>query len=272
MLGQDLLSAAKGAGHEVLALARPQLDITDARSVHEALSGWGPEVVVNCAAWTDVDGAEAHPLEAHTVNGAGAGNVAAAATACGAWPIHISSDYVFDGAKREPYVESDTPRPLSSYGRSKLAGEQAVGSQAPDRHTIARSSWLFGRGGPCFPATMLRLARERDELRVVDDQVGSPTFTGHLAKALIELASEPVRGTVHLAAAGACSWFEFAREIIASSGSSCSVSPVSTAEFPRPAQRPPYSVLASELGSQVPRLPDWRAGLAEYLRAGVGAR
>ena len=126
------------------------------------------------------------------MNGAGAGNVARAASASGAWTIHLSSDYVFDGTKRSPYVESDAVRPLSSYGRSKLAGEREVAAEAPERHTIVRSSWLFGAGGPCFPATILRLAAERDELKVVDDQIGCPTFTGHLAHALVGPGHAPV--------------------------------------------------------------------------------
>jgi dTDP-4-dehydrorhamnose reductase len=199
------------------------------------------------------------------VNGAGAGNVARAASAYGAWTIHLSSDYVFDGTKRSPYVESDAVRPLSSYGRSKLAGECEVAAEAPEHHTIVRSSWLFGAGGPCFPATILRLAAERDELKVVDDQIGCPTFTGHLAHALVDLATRqsPPLGIVHVAGGGICSWYEFAREIVAVSGVSCEVRTCTTAEMPRPATRPAYSALRSE--RDAPALPDWRRGLAEYM-------
>ena len=265
MLGQDLAAAAKGAGHDVVAYARAELDIADGTAVTDAIRGAGADVVVNCAAWTDVDGAERDEDGALAVNGAGAGNVARAASASGAWTIHLSSDYVFDGTKRSPYVESDTVRPLSSYGRSKLAGEREVAAEAPERHTIVRSSWLFGAGGPCFPATILRLAAERDELKVVDDQIGCPTFTGHLAHALVGLATRqsPPLGILHVAGGGVCSWYEFAREIVAVSGVSCEVRTCTTAEMPRPATRPAYSALRSE--RDAPVLPDWRRGLAEYM-------
>jgi len=267
MLGQDLHAAVTDAGHDVVALPRAELDITDADAVARTLSAAGADVVVNCAAWTDVDGAERSPEQALAVNGSGAGNVARAAEASGAWTIHISSDYVFDGAKGSPYVESDTVGPVSSYGRSKLAGEQAVADAAPERHTIVRSSWLFGAGGPCFPATILRLAGERDELQVVDDQVGAPTFTAHLASALLDLGAREHRpaGVLHVAGGGSCSWFEFAREIVAGAGVRCEVRPCTTAEMPRPATRPAYSVLRSEHGAGVPVLPDWRDGLEQYL-------
>ena len=265
MLGQDLAAAAKGAGHDVVAFARAELDIANGTAVTEAIRGAGADVVVNCAAWTDVDGAERDEDGALAVNGAGAGNVARAASAYGGWTIHLSSDYVFDGTKRSPYVESDAVRPLSSYGRSKLAGEREVAAEAPERHTIVRSSWLFGAGGPCFPATILRLAAERDELKVVDDQIGCPTFTGHLAHALVGLATRqsPPLGILHVAGGGICSWYEFAREIVAVSGVSCEVRTCTTAEMPRPATRPAYSALRSE--RDAPVLPDWRRGLAEYM-------
>jgi dTDP-4-dehydrorhamnose reductase len=245
------------------------VDITDAESVARALDAARPDVVVNCAAWTNVDGAEADEAGAAAVNGAGAGNVARASAARGAWTIHVSSDYVFDGAKRSPYVESDDVGPVSAYGRSKLSGERAVADEAPGAHTIVRSSWLFGTGGSCFPATILRLAAEREELRVVDDQVGCPTFTGHLARALIELGAgeAPPAGIVHVAGGGICSWHAFAREIVARAGLSCEVKPCTTAEMPRPATRPAYSVLRSERGDEVPALPEWRQGLAEYMAA-----
>jgi dTDP-4-dehydrorhamnose reductase len=265
MLGQDLMVAVRAAGHDPVGFPRAELDVTDAAAVTAALRYSRPDVVVNCAAWTNVDGAEEDEDGATAVNGAGAGNVARAAAAHAAWTIHISSDYVFDGAKRSPYVESDPVRPLSAYGRSKLAGEEAVALEAPGRHTIVRSSWLFGAGGPCFPATIRRLAAERDELKVVDDQVGCPTFTGHLAAALVEIAVQRPVGIVHVAGGSACSWYEFAREIVAAAGVSCEVRPCTTSEMPRPATRPTYSVLRSERGEQVPSLPDWREGLAEYM-------
>jgi dTDP-4-dehydrorhamnose reductase len=267
MLGQDLVAAARADGHDVVGLARAELDISDASATAGAVAAARPDVVVNCAAWTDVDGAESSPEQALAVNGAGAGNVARAAAAISAWTIHISSDYVFDGTKRTPYVESDAVAPASSYGRSKLAGEREVAEGAPGRHTVVRSSWLFGAGGPCFPATILRLAGERDELKVVADQVGCPTFTGHLADALVELAARRPLGIVHVAGGGSCSWYEFAREIVAGSGLRSEVTPCTTADMPRPATRPAYSVLGSERRDEVPSLPDWREGLAEYLSA-----
>ncbi len=265
MLGQDVDDAARAAGHEAVALARDTLDVTDYAAVERAVADARPEVVVNCAAWTDVDGAESDEDAALAVNGPGAGNVARAAFGAGAWSIHISSDYVFDGVKREPYLESDTTRPLSAYGRTKLSGELEVALEAPGRHTIVRSSWLFGAGGPCFPATILRLAAERDELTVVDDQVGSPTFTGHLAQGLMELADARVVGLVHVAGAGACSWYELARELVDARGLHCEVRPGRTEDLGRPAPRPAYSVLGSERGSEAPALPDWRDGLSDYL-------
>ncbi len=274
MLGQDLLAAGKAAGHEVLGFPRADLDITDGAAVARALGDARPDVVVNSAAWTNVDGAESDEAGAMAVNATGAGNVARAAAACGAWTIHISSDYVFDGRKDSPWVESDPVGPLSAYGRSKLASEHAVAEEAPDRHTTVRSSWLFGPAGPCFPATILRLAGERDELKVVNDQIGCPTFTGHLAEALVELAARGERpaGIVHVAGGGSCSWFEFAREIVAGGGVTCEVKPCSTEEFPRPATRPANSVLRSERGGEAPLLPEWREGLARYMALTAAAR
>jgi dTDP-4-dehydrorhamnose reductase len=271
MLGQDVVAAAHDAGHETIALARAQLDIAVVGAVDAAIADARPDVVVNCAAWTDVDRAEAEEQAATAINGAGAGHVARAAQAHGAWTLQISSDYVFDGTGTEAYVESDPTAPISAYGRSKLAGEQAVAAAAPEAHTIVRTSWLFGAGGPCFPATIRRLAAERDELNVVDDQVGCPTFTGHLAHALLALADTRPLGVVHVAAAGRCSWFEFAREIVSAAGLDCRVNPCTTAEFPRPAPRPAFSVLGSERAPDVPRLPDWHDGLSDYLTMGVFA-
>jgi dTDP-4-dehydrorhamnose reductase len=270
MLGQDLVRAAEAGGYETVGLTHEDVDILDLGAIEGAVRASAPEVVVNCAAWTDVDGAEESPEQAHRANAEGAGNVATAAARAGAWIVQISTDYVFDGNKRSPYVESDAPSPLSSYGSSKLAGEREVVASCPDMHTIVRTSWLFG-SGPCFPATIMRLAAERDELTVVDDQVGCPTFTGHLADALVEMidARALPLGVVHMAAAGSCSWYEFAREVLASSGSRCKLLPGDTADLGRPAPRPTYSVLATEWGGIVPRLPDWREGVAAYMSAGM---
>lgn len=270
MLGLDVQAAARSAGHQTVALSRAELDITDASAVDAVVAGARADVVINCAAYTNVDGAEANEATALAINGDGAGHVARASAAAGAWTIHVSTDYVFDGEASEPYFESDPVGPRSAYGRTKLAGERAVAASAPGTHTIVRTSWLFGLGGPCFPATILRLAGERDELRVVADQVGCPTFTGHLAPALVELAcGNRIGGVAHVAGGGRCSWFQFAREIVARTGMECEVKPCTTAEYPLPAPRPAFSVLASERGKAVPRLSDWERGLTEFV-AGRG--
>jgi dTDP-4-dehydrorhamnose reductase len=263
MLGHDVREAAARGGHEPVTLARAELDITDAAAVRAAVTAARPDAVINCAAWTNVDGAESAREQARAVNGAGAGHVAAAAQAAGAWTIQVSSDYVFDGAKSGPYVESDAVGPVSAYGESKLWGERAVATAAPARHTVVRTAWLFGAHGHCFPKTMLRLAAERDHLTVVSDQMGCPTFTGHLAPALVALAADPVPGVLHVAAAGHCSWCEFATAIVAAGESECEVRPISTAQYPTPAVRPANSVLVSERGAPV--LPSWSEGLRAFM-------
>jgi dTDP-4-dehydrorhamnose reductase len=216
--------------------------------------GLEADLVLHAAAWTDVDGAEADPAGAEVANAAGTRNV----VALGAPVVYYSSDYVFDGTKGAPYVESDTPAPLSAYGRSKLAGEREVG-----RGWIVRSSWLFGWTGHNFVRTMLRLGAERDEVAVVDDQRGSPTYTGHLAAATREVLKQP-EGIWHLGAEGDCTWAEFAEAIFEGVGLDCRVRRITTAELGRPAPRPAYSVLRSEREG-APRLPHWRDGLRECL-------
>jgi dTDP-4-dehydrorhamnose reductase len=271
MLGRDVSTAAERAGHAPVGLARADLDVTDAAAVRRVLETERPDAVVNCAAYTDVDGAEADEDAATAVNGLGAGNVAAAAASVGATMVQPSTDYVFDGSKRTPYLESDPTGPRSAYGRSKLAGEHAVAAAGGAVHVV-RTSWLFGTGGRNFVDTMLGLARDRDELKVVDDQVGCPTYAGHLAEALVRLAEGGgAPGVHHAAGAGACSWFEFAREIFTQAGLEVRVVPCTTEEFPRPAPRPAYSVLGSERADPI-RLPDWREGLASYLAERAPAR
>jgi dTDP-4-dehydrorhamnose reductase len=270
MLGRDVVEVARGAGHDVAGLSRAELDVVDAAAVERAVADVRPEAVINCAAFTDVDAAEDRYDEALAVNGAGAGNVAAAAGEVGATVIHVSTDYVFDGTKSAPYMESDEPDPRSGYGRSKLEGELAVAAANP-RHAIVRSSWLFGVGGRNFVATMLARGAEHSEVSVVTDQVGCPTFTGHLAPALLALAERRATGLLHVAGSGHCSWHDFAVEIFREAGIDCQVHPTDTAATGRPAPRPAYSVLVSER-SDSPRLPSWRDGLAEYLAArGVAA-
>ena len=211
--------------------------------------------MLHAAAWTDVDGAENEPQEAAAVNVGGTAN----AVALGAPLVYFSSDYVFDGRKLAPYVEADAPNPLSAYGRSKAFGEAAAGEQA----WIARSSWLFGPTGNNFVRTMLRLGNERDEVAVVDDQVGSPTYVGDLAAAVRGLVALP-HGIWHVAAEGECTWFEFANAIFEEAQIECRVRAISTPELGRPAPRPAYSVLRSER-AEAPRLPHWREGLRACL-------
>jgi dTDP-4-dehydrorhamnose reductase len=264
MLATDVRNAAASAGLEVCAWGHAELDVTDRDALATRFKRIAPDVVVNCAAWTDVDRAETAEAQALAVNGEGAGNVARAAVAAGAWTIHISSDYVFAGDKLEPYVESDPAGPLSAYGRSKLAGEEATAEAAPESHTILRSSWLFGIGGRCFPRTILKRAAEHDALTVVDDQVGTPTFTGHLAHALVELAERRLAGVVHIAGGGQCSWYDFARAIVALAELPTEITPGRTEDTGRPAPRPRYSALRSERPA-APVLPHWREGLAAFM-------
>jgi dTDP-4-dehydrorhamnose reductase len=246
-----------------MALGIEDLDVVDPAAVDAAVSESRPDVVFNCAAYTDVDGAESEERTAMRVNAEGAHNVAAAAAAAGAAVLYPSTDYVFDGRKDEPYLESDPVGPLSAYGRSKLAGERATADANP-RHHIVRTQWLFGLGGHNFVETMLSLGAEREELTVVDDQVGCPTYTGDLAAALVGLVGREDRGVHHVAAGGECSWNEFAREIFEQAGVSCRVLAGTTEELGRPAPRPAPAVLRSNR-SGAPILPHWRSGLDRYL-------
>jgi dTDP-4-dehydrorhamnose reductase len=271
MLGQDVCAAAALAGHQPIPLSHAELDITDPDAVSRCVMQAKPEAVINCAAFTKVDLAETERDAARAANGDGAGHVARAAAATGAWTIHLSTDYVFDGAGTHPYVESDPAAPQSVYGATKLLGEGRVADAAPESHTVVRSSWLFGAGGACFPATIRRLAAERDELAVVDDQRGCPTFTGHLAPALITLAERRPRGVLHVAGAGDCTWFQFAQEIVSAAGEVCEVVPTTTAEMARPAPRPAFSVLGTERPAEAPVLPNWREGLTEFMSITVGS-
>ena len=263
MLGQDVVDACIERGHEVYPCGRAELDVTDAQMCEEVLDELRPDAVVNCAAWTDVDGAEADEAGAMLVNDTGAALLAGAAAKQGAKVLYVSSDYVFDGRKRRPYVESDVTGALSAYGRSKQAGETSVAVSNP-RHLIARSSWLYGARGHNFVETMLRLAGEQPEVIVVSDQVGTPTYTRHLAPALAKLVESEEYGIHHVAAAGRCSWFDFAQEIFDQARVECRVMAGTTEMLDRPAPRPRFSVLGSERPDP-PVLPEWRQGLREYL-------
>jgi dTDP-4-dehydrorhamnose reductase len=263
MLGRDVVLAAGNAGHEVVGFGHAELDVTDAAAVSAKLEAERPAVVIDCAAWTDVDGAEEAEEAATGVNGAGAGNVAAAAAAVDASVVYVSTDYVFDGSKGAPYVETDETAPLSAYGRGKLAGEEATRA-ANKRHFVVRSAGLFGTGGTNFVETMLRLAADHGEVLVVRDQVGSPTYTWHLAYGIVRLIEGVEFGIHHMAAAGACSWYEFAGEIFEQAKVECKVMSATTEMLGRPAPRPAYSALASQREHAI-ELPSWQDGLAAYL-------
>jgi dTDP-4-dehydrorhamnose reductase len=247
--GGQLGAALREAFPDADARTRAELDVTEPFAL-----GYVPSLVLHAAAWTDVDGAEEDEAGALRVNVEGTRHVAA----LGVPVVYYSSDYVFDGAKREPYLESDEPAPLGAYGRSKLLGEREVRDG-----WIVRSSWLFGWTGHNFARSMLRLGAERDEVRVVDDQRGAPTYVGHLAAATRSLLQLP-GGVWHVAADGEATWAEFATAIFEEAGLDCRVVPITTEELGRPAPRPAYSVLRSERPG-APRLPHWREGLRECL-------
>jgi dTDP-4-dehydrorhamnose reductase len=280
MLGHDIARAGERAGHELVLVDLPEIDITDAAAVDELLGRVAAEpgslqAVVNCAAWTDVDGAESKREQPHAVNADGAGNLARGAARIGAALLHLSTDYVFDGlaptdadGRPRAYVESDPTGPRSVYGTTKLEGERQVLSASP-LHTVVRTAWLYGVDGPNFVETMLRLAGERQAVQVVDDQVGSPTWSGHLAPALLGLLEREVRGLVHLSGGGKVSWNGFAKEIFRQAEVDCAVEQASSERMARPAPRPAWSAMSSERDDVLP-MPDWRDGLAGYLAARAG--
>jgi dTDP-4-dehydrorhamnose reductase len=266
-LARELLDVATASGHEIRSTNHDQCDITDLDEVRATLEEVGPDVLINCAAWTHVDAAESNADEAYRINAIGPRVLATACAPREVLIVHISTDYVFDGAASSPINEWQVPRPRSVYGASKLAGENEIRALAR-RHQVVRTSWLYGRHGPNFVLTMLRAAEQDGPLRVVADQLGSPTWTGHLAPALLRLVSRDLPGTYHLTNSGAVSWHGFAEAIFAGAGRSVEVTPVPTSEYPTPAPRPAYSVLDNRvwrlLGEST--LPDWRDGLSAYLR------
>ena len=263
MLAHEVIDAARRRGHELTPLGRGDLDITDPRSIDDAVGGNAPEAVINCAAWSDVDGAEDDERGAMKVNDEGAALLAAAAERVGAKVVYPSSDYVFDGTKVTPYVESDLPAPISAYGRSKLGGETSVAVANP-RHFIVRSSWLYGSAGKSFVATMLQIGREQPEVLVVSDQIGCPTSCVDLGMALVGLVEGEDYGIHHIAGTGSCTWFEFAQEIFDQAGYETRVMSTTSDMMARRAPRPAYSVLVSERPRPVV-LPEWRKSLRRYL-------
>lgn len=262
MLGRDLVALLGNRGHGIDVA---DIDITSPESVFTVIARLKPEVVINCAAFTDVDGCESDVETAMAVNGEGVAFLAMACRDINALLVQISTDYVFDGGKGSPYVEDDAPCPLSVYGESKLAGEMNA-AFCPD-HLIVRTQWLYGLHGKNFVETMLRLGSEKDELAVVDDQIGSPTWTVDLARAIIALIDNGCRGTFHAANSGYCSWNAFAKAVFEESGINVTVKPMTTTELNRPARRPLYSTLdCKHLCDATGFHPQaWRTALREYL-------
>jgi dTDP-4-dehydrorhamnose reductase len=263
LLGQDLVREL--ATERLTAFSSKDADLRDRERVGQVIGESRPDWIILSAAYTDVDGCETNRDLAFAVNCEGAIHVAEAAREAGSRLLFLSTDYVFDGSKRTPYEVTDTRNPTSVYGESKARAEERLLEILP-KVCIARTSWLFGHGGKCFPATILKLASSRPELSVVNDQRGSPTFTGDLASALAQLCRTSAEGIVHVTNSGNCTWYDFASEILRLSNSPTTVKPVTTAEFPRPAKRPAYSVLSPDsLHAYDIRMPEWRDALRRYL-------
>lgn len=268
MLAYALLPLLKET-YAVESFNHKDADIADEKTILERVKKIGPQWVVNLAAYTDVDGCEKNVDQAFRVNGEGARVVALAAKAAGARLAHLSTDFVFDGSKKKPYIESDQAKPQSVYARSKYEGERFVRHELPDHALIVRTSWLYGPRGKNFVDTILRLAGEKKVLTVVNDQVGRPTYTHDLAGALMALMRVKATGIVHFANRGECSWFDFARQILCDAGiAQVEVKPITSAELNRPAQRPSYSVLSTEKYEKLTGKPirPWQETLKDYLK------
>ena len=244
MLGWDL-NRVLSENHEMILTDIPSLDITDLNQVKSYINRYKPDIIINSAAFTDVDGCESKEKLAYEVNSIGPKNLAIASREINSKLIHISTDYVFNGENDKPYIESDETGPINVYGETKLQGEELIRNTF-DNHVILRTSWLYGINGNNFVKTMLELSKSHDEISVVDDQRGSPTYTNDLAIAISELLENDYHGTYHLTNSENCSWFEFAKEIFEISNIEVDVKPVVTDEFPRPAKRPKYSVLNNQ--------------------------
>lgn len=264
MLGQELVRSAEERKWKVTGFDLPEQDITRREDTVRFIREAKPDLIVHSAAFTKVDDCESQPDLAFRVNAIGTQNVCLAAQELAVPVVYLSTDYVFDGTKEEPYDEWDAPHPLSVYGKSKYAGECFVRWLCP-KHFIVRTSWLCGSGGPNFVETILRLARERDEIKVVNDQHGSPTFTFDLAPAIMELAETGAFGTYHITNRGYTTWYGFARKIVELAGLKTRVLPCTTGEFPRPAPRPKNSRLADRMYTEVVEQTEkWEKGLSRY--------
>ncbi len=265
MLGADLIAALTSRGEPATGMDRASLDVTDAASVTDAIARGRPDVVVNCAAWTAVDDAEASEEQALAVNAGGAANLAAACAGVGARLVQISTDYVFPGDAGRPYAEDDVPAPGTAYGRTKLAGEQAVLSRLPGSGYVVRTAWLYGAHGPSFVRTMIHLADQRPTVDVVDDQHGQPTWTVDVVRQIIALAhSAAAPGVYHATSSGQTTWFGLARQIFGLLGADPSrVRPIPGSALPRPAPRPAYSVLGHDAWAEagIPPIGEWQTAL-----------
>lgn len=260
-LGSEFIRQLRDAGQPFLAPQRAECDVTDVKQTKDFIYRCSPDIIIHCAAFTDVERAEEEQERAFLVNATGTRHIAEAASAVGAVLVYISTDYVFNGKKKDPYGEGDHPGPLNVYGRSKLAGEEAV-RKAISRHYIVRTSWVFGGAGPNFIKKILTLSKTSDTLKVVDDVMGSPTYTVDLAGAILRLIQTDRFGTFHLANGGACSWYDLAAEAIRLSGSPTTILPCSSEEYPSKAVRPRYSVLGNH---KTQPLPLWKNAVKHYL-------
>jgi len=263
LLGKALMRESRE--DQVTGLGSKDADVRDPRQVAKAIENSRPDWIVLAAAYTDVDGCETNRERAFAVNRDGAANVARAAKEHGSRLLFLSTDYVFDGSKITPYEVGDPRAPQSVYGRSKAEAEMRLENILPNC-CIVRTSWLFGVGGKCFPDTILKLASTRAQIDVVNDQLGSPTYAIDLARAIIQLCRKGAKGVVHVTNRGECTWFDFAQAIVSAAGLKTIIRPTTTEKFPRPAQRPKYSVLsASGLDHYGVGMPDWQDALRRYL-------
>lgn len=275
-LGRDLIEVLEDQhALAVLGLDLPEIDITDQASVDLVFGGFDPDFVVNCAAWTAVDEAEAAEDAALRVNGLGPELIAQECHKASAWLVHVSTDYVFDGTSATPYAEDAQPNPTTAYGRTKLAGERAVQRLLPDAHYLVRTAWLYGRHGTNFAKTMLKLEKERDTVSVVTDQFGQPTYSLDLAHQIgLLMDKHPSSGTYHATNSGQTSWYEFAREVFRLSGADPNrVLPTTSAEFVRPAARPMYSVLGQDRwrAEGLEPMRNWQSALEAAFADGLSA-
>ncbi len=263
-LGMDVMRIAAAAGCDAIGVDRTELDITDADAVRELVDHMRPAVIIHCAAWTAVDDAETQEAAARLVNEAGTTHVAEAARRVGAKLVAVSTDYVFPGDAVDGYAEDDVTGPTNAYGRTKLLAEHAA--LAVPGAVVARTAWLFGEHGANFVRTIAGLALQRESIEVVNDQVGSPTWSLHLARALVECAASDITGIVHLAGSPTATWYDVACEVVRQLNASCTVHPVSSDAFPRPAARPACSILrVTRAGT--PSMGDWRDGVRAVLAA-----